>query len=1188
MSEEFVHLHLHTDFSLLDGACKIKDIAKRAKELGMPAVACTDHGNMSGAVNFYQAVQKVGVKPIIGCEFYVAPGDRRERGKQGPHTQGYHLVLLAEDWTGYSNLCRLNSAAWLEGFYYKPRIDKEVLAQHSEGLIALSACIAGEVPANILEGNPGAAAASLECYLDIFGRDRFYLEIQDHGMEEQKRANREIVRLADEYELPLVATNDVHYLHQNHAQAHDVLLCIGTQSNLHDTNRMRYPGEEFYFKSGEEMAALFSERPDALRNTLAVAERCHLPLKVGDDMENHYPVFSVPSGRSREEYLRELCLDAIPELYEFNPRLPEERLEEDQRQLIERLDYELKVISQTGFTSYFLVVWDFIRFARESGIPVGPGRGSGAGSLVAYLTRITDIDPIKYGLLFERFLNPDRVSPPDFDIDLCERRRQEVIAYVRDKYGEANVAQIGTYGTLKPKAVIKDVARTMGRAFGEVNTLTKLIPNDPGITLDEALENSKELRQLEQREEWVGEVLKFSKILEGLNRNPSTHAAGVIIGDQPLADLVPLGRGANDEVITQYPAGPCEDLGLLKMDFLGLRTLTIIQDTVDQIKENHGVNAHPEQIPMDDPAAFELLNKGNTVGVFQLESSGMRDLCRRFGVARIEDIIALIALYRPGPMQFLDEFIQRKLGQREIDYDVPQMEPILAETYGIMLYQEQVMQVVQQVAGFSLGQADILRRAMGKKKIEVMRKEKERFIKGCAENNIDEKTANTIWEKVAKFAEYGFNKSHSAAYAFLSYRTAYYKANYPKEFMAAVLNSEIGNADKLAFFIRECREMKIEIAPPDVNTSGWSFTVDGDRICFGLGAVKGVGAQAAEQIISARDEHGAFENLLDFCETVGCKLNKRVLENLCRAGAFDSFGWRRSQVFAMLDEAMARGQRQLRDRTAGQGSLFDMLDDQQKGQLGMEPPDIPEWEAHDLLRCEKELLGFYVTGHPLSRYSEIIDIFQLHSPLEMQQKEQQPQVNGNLNTRVGGIIAGIDFKRSKKDQRPWALLRLEGLQGYIECPVFADRYETYADLIQPEAPIFVEGQYRPPPEEGKNGSLIADRLIPMEEAPEQLTQEVHLHIYEMTLKDGKLEDLRRLCERYAGDIPLVLCVICGSNEVAFIRSNKYGVHNTAEFRENVQELLGEGCLIQKPARCLGGGNGSDEKHSRPYRKNRGN
>jgi DNA polymerase-3 subunit alpha len=1159
MSSDFVHLHVHTDYSMLDGACRISDLAKQVQEWGMPAVACTDHGSMAGAVEFYQTVREHGVKPIIGCECYVAPGDRRHRDPQSPHSQGFHLVLLATDFTGYQNLCRLNSAAHIEGYYYKPRIDRELLAAHADGLVALTACVGGVISARLLENNDADALQTLKTYLDIFGRDRLYLELQDHGMKEEVQVNRRLIELADEYGVGLVATNDAHYLKREHAKAHEVLLCIGTQSTLDDPRRLRFSGPEFYLKSADEMKALFSERPDAIRNTLAIAERCNLTLKLNEPGENHYPVYEVPEAQSREEYLRSICLEGIRERYHFDPATAS--LDDRQQEIMRRLDYELEIIAKTGFTSYFLVVWDFIRFARERGIPVGPGRGSGAGSIVAYLTRITDMEPLRYGLLFERFLNPDRVSPPDFDIDLCERRRQEVIAYVRDKYGHGNVAQIGTFGTLKTKAVLKDVARVMGRAFAEGNQLTKLVPADPKMTLERALKESPELVEFRDRESWVQEAMEYAEVLEGLNRNMSTHAAGVIIGDQKLDNLVPLAKGGNEEIITQYSAGPCEELGLLKMDFLGLRTLTIIQDTLDMIRDNRGTELKAEDIPLDDKAAFDLLNKGNTIAVFQLESSGMRDLCRRFGVQRIEDIIALIALYRPGPMQFLDEFIARKTGQTPIDYDMPEMQPILEETYGIMLYQEQVMQVVQKVAGFSLGQADILRRAMGKKKVKVMEEQYEKFIQGCTDNGIKEQVAMAIWDKIVKFAGYGFNKSHSAAYAILSYRTAYLKANYPVEFMAAVLSSELGNSDKLAFFLRECKEMSIPVKPPSVNSSGLNFAVDGDSICFGLGPIKGVGSAAAAEIISARRKEGPFEDLLSFCERTGQQVNRRVMENLCKAGAFDCFGLRRSQVFALTDEALDRAQQAVADRAAGQGSLFDMLDSPADNPLNLTPPDIPEWEPRELLRYEKELLGFYVTGHPLSEDAEILAAFQLHSVGSLS------ELPAETVTRTGGIISKLDVKRSKRDNRPWAIIELEGFDGSFECLVFADAYERHAEQLVPEHPILVEGYLNAREEE--RTSLVVERVLPMGTAPEHLTEEVHIRLHQASTRPEDLQQLQQICSVHAGETPLVLCLICAGGEIAFVRPDAgVKIRNSSDFRHAVRDLLGEECLLQKPQRKL--------------------
>ena len=1156
MNSDFVHLHVHSDYSMLDGACSVKDLTARAAEWGMPAIALTDHGNMCGAVEFYQAAQEAGVKPIIGCELYVAPSHRTIRNAREPHNKGFHLVLLARDNTGYRNLCALNAIGHLEGYYYNPRVDKESLAAHSEGLIALTACVGGEVPARLLENDEGKATEALHEYLDIFGRDNFYLELQNHQLEKERVVLPRMIELSRRHNVPLVATNDSHYLERDHAEAHEVLLCIQTQTTVEDPGRMQMGTKELYLKSAQEMAELFHEIPEALQNTAKVAERCNVRMKVGDDSDNHYPVYEIDTDEDRETYLRNICLQGMKERYGFDPTV--DALDGEPKKLMERMDYELGIIAKTGFTSYFLVVWDFLDFARKAGVPVGPGRGSGAGSIVAYLTHITDIDPIRYGLLFERFLNPDRVSPPDFDIDLCERRRQEVIGYVREKYGAESVAQIGTFGTLKAKAVIKDVGRALGCSFNDVNAITRLVPADPKMTLDTALEKSPELQQLAESEEWVGNIFRHSKVLEGLNRNMSIHAAGVIIGDQPLADIVPLCRGAGDEVITQYSAGPCEDLGLLKMDFLGLRTLTIIQDALDLIAANRGVSMSSSEIPLGDGPTFELLNHGNTVCVFQLESSGMRDLCRRFGVNRLEDIIALIALYRPGPMQFLEDFIERKRGAKEIDYDVPSMKPILEETYGIMLYQEQVMQVVQTVAGFSLGQADILRRAMGKKKIKVMEKMFGQFIEGCQQNGIDEDLARQIWDKIVLFAGYGFNKSHSAAYAMLSYRTAYLKANHPVEYMAAVLSSELGNAEKLAAVLKETRDMGIDVKPPDVQTSGLRFSVDGDSIRFGLGAIKGVGGAAAEAIIEARNQGGPFKDLVEFCERVNGAVNKRVMENLCRAGAFDCFQLRRSQVFDMLSEALAHAQQTVADRAAGQGSLFDLMTPEGGGSDLVHVPDRPEWPRRQILRDEKELLGFYVTGHPLDEYRDIADIFALDRISDL---AHLPEETG---TRVAGIIADVSVKISKKTEKKWAIVAIEDQEHTIECMVFSKAYEDYADELAVESPVLVEGYASR--REGEESKLIVERVIPLEQTPELLTTELHLRIHENRIDSGRLEQLHNLCLENPGDSRLIMCLICENGDIAFVESHDLAVCNSNLFRQTVTDVLGPEGLLQKPNR----------------------
>lgn len=1148
MSTDFVHLHLHTDYSMLDGACKAEALAEKAQELGMKAIAITDHGNMCGAFEFYTCMRKAGLHPIIGCEMYMAPGSRFTRTTDHPHHRGYHLVLLARDMEGYRNLCRLNAIAHLEGRYFKPRIDRESLEKHSQGLIGLSACLGGEVACLIREGNEAGAREAATWLETVLGKENFYIELQDHGMPEQKELNPKLIQLARDLGLPLVATNDAHYLNKAHAPSHEVLLCIGMQKKLEDKDRMSFSTSEFYFKSGDEMAALFPDVPEAISNTCRIAERCQVELETKN--VNHYPVYNPPDNSDREDYIRQLCLNALPGRYGFDPSSTES-LTAEQQTIMTRLDYELSVIQKMGFTSYFLVVWDFLDFARKQGIPIGPGRGSGAGSLVAYLLQITDIDPLRYNLLFERFLNPERVNPPDFDIDLCERRRSEVIEYVRQLYGEDCVAQIGTFGTLKAKAVIKDVSRVLGRSFDEGNTLTKMVPDDAKITLSKALEDSTDLANTLKDKKWVQEVFKHSVPLEGLNRNMSIHAAGVIIGDQPLTNLVPLGRGQNGEVITQYPAGPCEALGLLKMDFLGLRTLTIIQDACDLVEKNQGIKLDPRSFPLDDPATFNLLKRGDTVCVFQLESDGMQGLCRRFGVDRIEDIIALIALYRPGPMQFLDEFINRKHGKVAVEYDVPEMRPILEETYGIMLYQEEVMQVVQTVAGFSLGHADIVRRAMGKKKKEVMKAQFEDFKKGCAEKNINEKTAAAIWEKIETFAGYGFNKSHSAAYAFLAYRTAYLKANYPVEFMAANLSSEIGNAKRVSELIGECRRMGINVLPPDVSVSDLNFTVDKKNIRFGLAAIKGVGEAVGNAVIEQRG-NAPFTNLQDFCEKVGSVATRRVMECLCQCGAFDCFNLRRSQIFEMIDDAIERAKITVEDRRTGQGNFLDMLE-MSNGARASEliPPDIPEWKNSERLLWEKKLLGFYVTGHPLDDWQEYLKNYSVGQIAEV---VKWPD---NRGVRLGGMIATIAEKISKKSGNPWGVVTLEDADGTIDCMVYSDLYAEVLPILKENQAVFIEGTLSRR-DAGGRPKVNATKIVTMEDAPRNFSQEVLIQLYEEQTSKEKLTQLRERLSEFPGETPLVLAVKCKSGHVAFVEAGpRWRILPGQPLRNAVDALMGQ-------------------------------
>jgi len=1155
MPADFVHLHLHTHYSLLDGACTIDGLMHMAKDFDMPAVAVTDHGFMGGAMDLYQTSQKYEIKPIIGCEAYLSPTTRFDRNPTTPNIRGFHLVLLAYNMQGYHSLCKLISEAHINGFYYKPRIDKELLMQYHDGLIGLSACIGGEIPSAILANDMAEAKKQIGIYSEIFGPGNFYLEIMDHGMEEEQKANRALIQLSKELSLPLVATNDVHYLKKEHAKAHEVMLCIQTQNKLDDPRRFRFPAPEFYFKSPDEMKELFKDVPESITNTREIADRCQIEFKFAPDV-NHYPVFSITdSDLPEKEYLKEKCYIGIMERFGFDGKLPLEQLTPEQKTIMDRMEYELDIISRTKYCSYFLVVSDFIGHARKTGVPVGPGRGSGAGSLVAYLTHITDVDPLKYDLLFERFLNPERVSPPDFDIDFCERRRGEVIEYVRNKYGLDSVSQIGTYGTLKAKAVIKDVARVLGRTFEEGDRITKLIPTDPKMTLKKAKEESAELRALIEQEEWVQEVFSYAEVLEGINRQMGIHAAGVIIGDQRLDNLVPLCHGSGDEIITEFPAVPCEQLGLLKMDFLGLRTLTVIQKAIDNIKAHRNIDVDWATVPLDDPKTFELLSRGDTVAVFQLESSGFQNLCRSFGVETIAHIIALVAIYRPGPMQFIPDFVARKMGQQEIIYDHPKMEHYLKETYGIMLYQEQIMQVVQVLAGFSLGGADILRRAIGKKKASVLEQQRAKFVKGCEEtNNISAELADQIWKKIELFAGYGFNKSHSAAYAFVTYRTAYLKANYPTEFMAAVLSSEINNAEKIAFLIGECRERGIAILPPDVNVSGDDFTVDGNSIRFGLGAIKGVGEGAANAIIEARRKDGVFTSFLDFCERCGNSVNSRMIEHLTLAGALDSFDMHRSQILAVAEATMSFAQERVRDRAAGQGSLFDLLDaDSREETMSIPLPDIPEFEETEMLRKEKELLGFYVTGHPLGKYAELLNAFSSANILKILEYED------NVGVKVGCMIKSVQRKNSKAG-KPYMILQVEDLNTNIECMVYGktiEKLEKRGVELHDEMMVVIDA-LTSKRDEGEKVKLMAEDIYPVEFALENNSRELHLHAFEGNMPDEQMAQLRNICIQHPGLTRVILCVTMRTGEIAFVEAaRKYSVKLDYEFLEQTRQLLGD-------------------------------
>ncbi|MDD5422859.1 MAG: DNA polymerase III subunit alpha, partial [Candidatus Omnitrophica bacterium] len=960
---DFVHLHVHTQYSLLDGACLLEPLMNKVKEHRMPACAMTDHGNMFGAIEFYDLCMKNGVKPIIGSEVYIAPDSRFEKSSRGISDASFHLVLLAKNETGYRNLMKLVSIGFLEGFYYRPRIDKEVLAKHKDGLICLSACLKGEIPHLIYTNQLDQARKTIDEYKDMFGKDNFYLEIQDNLIPEQDTVNAELIKLSRETGIGLVATNDVHYVEKDHAKAHEALLCIQTQTTLDDPNRMRLQTEEFYFKSRDEMARKFGDAaPEALKNTVAIAEKCNLEL---DFKKTHLPNYKVPEGKTKEGYLRELVDQGLKKRYP-----------DDDKTVLDRVQHELKIIEKLGYTSYFLIAWDFVHYAKENHIPVGPGRGSAAGSVVSYALGITSIDPLRYDLLFERFLNPERVSMPDIDIDFCYERRNEVIDYVVKKYSKDNVAQIITFGTMMAKAVVRDTGRAMGMPYADVDKIAKLIPNDLNMTLTHALEQEPELRNLYKMDSKIAQLIETSLVLEGLTRHASTHAAGIVISEEPLVNHVPLYKIQDGQITTGYSMSSLEKIGMLKMDMLGLRTLTVISEAKKIIKRTKGIDLDLDNVPTEDKKTYKLLTNAESVGVFQLESSGMRDLLKKLKPEKFEDLIALLALFRPGPIGsgMLDDFMKRKHGEVKMRYDHQLLEPILKETYGVILFQEQAMRIASSLAGFTLAQADNLRRAMAKKTPEVMVEVRTHFVNGCLKNRIDRRTADRIFDQIEYFAGYGFNKSHSAAYAMISYQTSYLKANYPGEFMTALLTSEKDNLDKIAVYISESQRMGLKILPPDVNESYANFTLIGDSIRFGLLAVKNVGQGAIESIIGVRDKGGKFKSIYEFTERVDLRLvNRKVIESLIKCGALDSLGLYRSQLSAMIDKALEVAGGIQKDRSNGQLSFFDKFEDEENfKKTYQEIPNIPEWPENQLLAYEKEMLGFYVTNHPLARFEKIL------------------------------------------------------------------------------------------------------------------------------------------------------------------------------------------------------------------------
>lgn len=1133
--QRFTHLHVHTEYSLLDGASKIPELVAYAKELGMDSLAITDHGVMYGAVEFYQECTKAGIKPIIGCEVYLAKGSHLDMTEK----TRYHLILLAENDIGYHNLMKIVSKGQLEGFYYKPRVDKDILRTYSEGIICLSACIAGEVPRLINSGNMDGARRCVQEYIDIFGKDNYFLEIQNHDIPEEKTAAEGLRQLAQEFGIGLVATNDLHYVRREDAEAQDVLLCIQTTSNVDDPGRMRFPNDSFYLKSAEEMAELFGGYPEALENTCRIADRCNVKLEFGHLL---LPEFPVPEGFDAVSYLRHLCEEALPERYEV--------VDETVRK---RLDFELDIINTMGYACYFLIVWDFINYCRSHDIPVGPGRGSAAGSIVAYLLRITNIEPLRYHLLFERFLNPERVSMPDIDTDFCYVKRNQVLDYVVRRYGQERVSQIITFGTLQARAAVRDVGKALGMSYTSVDEVAKMIPRELGITLDKALKSSNDFKRAYESRPEVKKLVDLARSVEGLPRNAGTHAAGVIIAPRDLRDYVPLQQGSDSGVITQYDKNKVEELGLLKMDFLGLRTLTVIGDCIQFIKETTGEIVDIDKIPLHDKETCEMLCRGETACVFQLESAGITKLVMDLAPESFEDLIPLVALYRPGPLGtgMAEDFIAGRHGQRTAEVLHPLMEPILEDTYGVILYQEQVMQITSALAGFTLGQADILRRAMGKKKAKELDSMRASFIEGAKRlHDIPEELSDRIFSLLQHFAGYGFNKSHSVAYALVAYETAYLKAHWRAQYYAAFLNSIIGDSDKLSWYISVCKNDNIKILAPDVNESGRDFTVLPNKtIRFGLAGIKSTGGAAVEAIISARSEGGPFTSLTDFCCRVNMRVvNKRVVEHLIKSGAMDSFGARRSQLLAVLDQAIDLGAACQRDRANGQLGLFG--DDQTFGMEEINMPLLPEIPKQTLLQYEKELLGFYVTDHPLSEYKEVMQRF-----MPLHQFIGETQVQDNQFVRVAGIISGCTIKTTKSGDT-MALLTLEDFTGRFPVIVFPKSYQACIRDVFEDNVVSIDGRFSVDERESKIIAMSVHSLS--SKPPTELMLRIDAHLENPLVQ----RELMQLFQKYKGE-DVVYLKLMGSRKIIKTTADFWVNSEAPGFAEDIVKILGEGCVTRK-------------------------
>jgi DNA polymerase-3 subunit alpha len=1154
---QFVHLHLHTDYSMLDGACDVEKLVQRVKELGMPAVAMTDHGNIFGAVHFVNAAHKAGVKPIVGCELYICKKDDHNIERTPPDGDTYnHLLVLAENEEGYRNLARITSEASLRGFYYKPRVSKKFLAEHSKGLIGLSGCLKGEVAERLMEENYDAARNAAATYSDIFGPNNFFLEIQDQGLEQEHRIHSNLFRLEKDLGLPLVATNDSHYLCEDDAHAQDVMLCIQTGKSIQDTNRMKFQGSGFFVKSHDEMQHVFKDAPDVLSRTLAIAERCNMRL---EKVSNPFPHFDVPDGYTLDSYFEHVTREGFARRLEaLRAAGGQGTAKHSVTDYEQRLAQEIAIIQQMQFSGYFLIVWDFVRYAREHGIPVGPGRGSAAGSLVSYSLRITDIDPLQHELFFERFLNPERISLPDIDMDFCMNRRGEVINYVTQKYGRENVAQIITFGTMAAKAAIKDVGRAMDIPYADVDRIAKMVPTTLNIKLEDAIRESPALQQAYDSEPQVRQLLDTARKLEGLVRNAGVHAAGVVISPRPLTELVPLHRTKNDEIVTAFDMVAIEKMGLLKMDFLGLTTLTILDDTVKLIAQTRGEQIDLAALPLDDRETYEkVFHSALTSGVFQFESRGMRDVLRRYQPNTIEDLTALNALYRPGPIQggMIDYFIDRKHGRKKIEYELPELEQILEETFGVIVYQEHVMQIAHRLAGYSLGEADLLRRAMGKKKPEEMAKQRERFIEGAVQRGYPPKKIEKIFDLLAKFAEYGFPKAHSAAYALLAYQTAYLKTRYPVEFMAALLTSVTGNTDDVVKYINECREMGIAVEAPDINVSDANFTPHGSAIRFGLAAVKNVGHNAIESIMAGRKELGRYSSIYEFCEKVDLRLlNKRVLESLIKSGAMDGLG-RRAQLMAVLDRAIEGAQKTQRDAESGQHGLFGVFQEEEASASNSKLPDTPDWDEHTRLAYEKEILGFFISGHPLEKYRDKLNDLRALSTEEIGALTKSTGKDENITT--AGIITNLRVLKSKRGDF-YAQGALEDMAGTVEMLVFPEAYRKLQEKVKLEVPVLIRGGVRI--EEGANPKLTVNEILPLEDAKVPLPNSLRIRVPLETANESTVDALHSLCARQKGAAKVLFDVERQGDFMVVMEAEGYNVLPDRNFIARVEELCGRGAV----------------------------